>query len=445
MQNTQKEIFENMSIPKAVTALALPTVMGMLVTIIYNLADTFFVGQLKDANQVAAVTIAAPIFMVFMSLGGIFGIGGGSYISRLLGQKKIENCRHASAFAFYGTLLLGVFCITGGFLAIEPILKALGANSDTWEFTKSYVTIFMAGAPFVIMSFAFGQIVRAEGAAKEAMFGMMVGTVANIILDPIFIFTFRLGVAGAAYATVIANILSALYYVHYCIKRSYSLSVFPKDVKISPDLLKNVFVIGFPSSLNQMLFAFSVIILNNFAESYGNTVIAALGIVSKATMIPIMVLIGLCVGVQPLIGYNYAAGNHKRQQEVMRFTAKIGTLFGIVLTVIIFAASPVIISAFLKDVRVIELGSSFLRVNIISVPFLCTLFLMINTFQALGKAIPSMILSVSRQGFIFIPVLIIANTFIGLKGIVWAQPVADILSTLIAVMLYFKTTHKALK
>ena len=362
-----------------------------------------------------------------------------------MGQKKIDSCKHASAFAFYGIIVLGILCTIGGFLALNPILQALGANEDTWQFTESYVKIFIAGAPFVIMSFAFGQIVRAEGAAKEAMFGMMFGTVANIILDPIFIFTFNLGVAGAAYATIIANTLSAFYYIYYCIKKSYSLSIYPKDIKITSDLLKNILTIGTPSSLNHLLLAFSVMILNNFAKGYGNEVIAALGIISKATMIPIMVLIGLCVGIQPLIGYNYTSGNHKRLKDIMKFTAKIGTSFGILLTIIIFALSPHIVRVFLKDARVIELGSSFLRVNIISVPFLCTLFLMTNVFQALGKAIPSMILSVSRQGFIFIPVLIIANTFIGLNGLVWAQPIADILSTLIAIFLYYKTIHKTLK
>ena len=442
METTHNEIFETLAVPKAIAKLALPTMLGMLVTVIYNLADTFFVGQLNDANQVAAVTLTTPVFMWFMALGSIFGIGGGSYISRLLGQKQFDKCKTTCSVAFYLAIVVGVICMTLGIIFIDPLLSLIGANNATWEFTKSYLVIFIAGAPFVIVSFVFGQIIRAEGAAKQAMIGMMIGTILNIILDPLFIITFKLDVAGAAYATVIANIVTVLYYIRYCLKESPYLSVLPKHFKISRDILKNIFPIGIPASLNGLLFGTSALVLNNVAKSYGNSVIAAIGIVSKATMFPAMLLIGLCVGIQPLIGYNYAAGNHKRLTDVIKTTLIFGTIFGIITTIMLVFLSPYIVSAFLDDAEVISLGTRILNINTLSIPFLCTLFLMTNIFQALGKALPSMILSISRQGLIFIPVVVIANNLIGLNGIIWAQPISDILSSIIAVLLYIKTCCK---
>jgi len=442
MEKTHNEIFETLAVPKAIAKLAVPTMLGMLVTVIYNLADTFFVGQLNDANQVASVTLTTPIFMWFMALGSIFGIGGGSYISRLLGLKQFDKCKTTCSVAFYLAIIAGIIFAVVGIIFIDPLLSLIGANSDTWEFTKSYLIIFIAGAPFVIVSFVFGQIIRAEGAAKPAMIGMMIGTILNIVLDPILIITFKMGIAGAAYATVIANIVSVLYYVRYCLKESPYLSVLPKDFKISKDIIKNIFPIGIPASLNGLLFGASALVLNNVAESYGNNVIAAIGIVSKATMFPAMILIGLCVGIQPLIGYNYAADNYKRLIEVIKTTIIFGTIFGTVSAIMLILSSPYIVSAFLDDIEVISLGTKILNINTLSIPFLCTLFLMTNIFQALGKAIPSMILSISRQGLIFIPVVVIANNFIGLDGIIWAQPVSDILSSIIAVILYIKTCRK---
>lgn len=437
----ENEIFEKLPIPKAIIKLALPTMLGMLVIIIYNLADTFFVGQLNDANQVAAVTIAMPIFMCLMSFGSIFGIGGGSYISRLLGQKRADQCRKASSVAFYSAFALGIICLIAGLLGINPILNAIGASQMTFDFAKSYLVIIIGGAPFVILSFSLGQTIRAEGAAKNAMLGMMLGTVINIILDPILILHLKMGVAGAAYATIFANIVSVLYYIVYMLKKSKNLSVLPSDFKISREIMKNIFSIGLPASLNTVLISFSNIVLNNYAASYGDNVVAALGIVSKAIMLPVMLLIGLAQGVQPLIGYNYASGDHTRLHNVIRTTGIAGTIIGVTFTILMFFASPYIIGAFLKDAEVIAIGTGFLRVNIVSVPFMGCLFLMVNTFQAMGKAVPSMILSVSRQGIIFLPVLIISNALIGLSGLVYAQPTADICSTLLSIFLYYKVTH----
>jgi putative MATE family efflux protein len=434
----KNEVFEKLPVPKAIIKLAVPTMVGMLVTIIYNLADTFFVGQLNDANQVAAVTITMPVFMALMALGAIFGMGGGSYISRLLGAGEGDKAKHVSALSFYMGIILGVVCIVLGLLFMDPLVGILGSSNMTEGFAKSYLQIIIAGGPFVVLSFSLGQIVRSEGAAKKAMNGMMLGTIINIVLDPILILWLHWGVAGAALATVIANIMSVIYYIVYFKSKGTILSISLKDCHFKADMFAQIFKIGIPASLNNFLMTFSGIVLNNLAVSYSDNVVAALGIVSRSTMLPVMLLIGLCQGVVPLIGYNFASGNHKRLIEVMKFTAISGTVIAMAFSVVMFIGSDFIVGAFIQDRAVVDIGGQFLKINLLSVPFLGIMFLFSTTFQAMGKAIPSLILSICRQGLIFIPVLLIGNALIGVDGLVFAQPVADIASTVLALVLFLR-------
>ncbi|MEG1437265.1 MAG: MATE family efflux transporter, partial [Oscillospiraceae bacterium] len=283
-----------------------------------------------------------------------------------------------------------------------------------------------------------GQIIRAEGAAKESMTGMMLGTVINIILDPLFILGFKMGVFGAAFATIIANVISVVYYIIYLIKRSENLSISPKKFKPTSSIVKNIFSIGAPASLTNMLVGLASIFLNNYAVLYGDTVVAALGIVNKIMMLPVLISIGLCQGVQPLIGYNYSANNIKRMKDTLKFTGILGTGISVFITVLLFFIGKYAVNIFINDPQTVELGTHFLRVCLISIPFFGIMFLFISTFQALGKALPSLVLAISRQGLVFIPVLALGNYFFGLNGIVYAQPIADIASTIISVvMAYF--------
>lgn len=439
MKEINNYVFEKMPVPKAIVKLALPTMLGMLVMIIYNLADTFFVGQLNDPNQVAAVTISMPVFMLLMSCGAIFGMGGGSYISRLLGTGDLEKVKKVSSVSFYMGIILSLICMIFGLIFLDDIIKMLGSSSHTYEFSKNYLTIILTGGPFILLSFSTGQIVRAEGAAKQAMTGMMIGTVINIILDPIFILQLKMGVQGAALATVIANGVSVIYYLVYFKRSNSVLSISPKYFSLSRTLLVPIFTIGIPAALTDILMTASSILLNNLASGYGDNVIAALGIASKATLFPIMLLIGLSQGVQPLIGYNYAAENKLRLNSIMKTTAITGTLAGLILSAVIFIFSNEIVSAFIQNSEVVSIGSIFLKINLLSVPFLGVMFLMTSGFQAMGKGIPSLILSVSRQGLVFVPVILIGNALIGVNGLVFAQPIADILSTFLAfgMFIYF--------
>lgn len=438
----RNDVFENYPIPKAVWNLALPTMAGMLVVVIYNLADTFFVGQLNDANQIAAVSITMPIFLLLMAFGSIFGIGGGTYISRLLGSKENEKAKHASAFSFYVCLGLGVICTIVGLVFMPQILSMSGTSINTYEYAKRYLTIIAIGSPVIILGFSMGQIIRSEGAAKEALIGMMIGTVINIILDPVLILWAGMGVSGAAIATVFANVVSVCYYCYYFINKSSLLSIAVKHFSVSNEMVKEILSIGIPASLSSILMSASNIILNNFAAGYSDNVIAALGVVGRVTMLPAMLLIGLGQGIQPLVGYNYAAQNFKRMKGVLKFTSIVGTIIGLMFTLLFFFTGGSAIKLFINDPNVIDLGTGFIKTIIVSIPFLGVQFVLANSFLAMGKGKQSLILSISRQGLLYIPILVISNYLIGLPGIVFAQPIADIATTGLAVFLFERTLKK---
>ncbi|MDD5952050.1 MAG: MATE family efflux transporter [Oscillospiraceae bacterium] len=432
------DVFETMSVPKAVAKLALPTVLGMLVQIIYNMADTVYIGWLNDENQMAAVTLAMPFFTFLMALASIFGIGGGSYISRLLGVKDYKRVKKTSSFSFYACIALGLICTGAGLLFMEPILTLLGAKQGTtMGYAYDYSFWVLLGSPIVMLSFSLGQIVRAEGASGISMIGMTIGGVLNIVLDPIMIFAMHMGVVGAAIATVLGNVFAVLFYLWYLLFRSKHLTISPKYMIPDSHELKNILMIGIPASLNSMLMCISNIIQNNLAAGYGAVELSSIGVILKVNMFPVFILIGLCQGVQPLIGYNYSANNRKRLSSVMKFTGVVATIVAILFTIVIFFGSDYFVSLIMSKPEIVELGSRYLKYIMLSVPFLGLLFLLTNAFQGMGKSIPAMVLSISRQGFVFIPVIFAANALFGCDGIVFAQPIADIVSVIMSAIMFF--------
>lgn len=432
------DVFEKYPVHKAVFTLALPTMMSMLVTIIYNMADTFFVGQTKDPNQVAAVSLTMPVFLLCMAFGNMFGIGGSSMISRLMGEGKKDRVKKVSSFCFYGCIVVGILLMVFFLLAMPVVLKLIGTSSNTEGYARDYLTYIAYGAIFVVLSNAFGNIVRAEGAAKASMFGMMLGTIVNIVLDPIMILAMNMGVAGAAIATIIGNICTVIFYIWYLVnKNSQSLlSIHKKDFSMSPDIVRGVLGIGVPASINNILMSMANILLNNFLASYGDIPVAAMGVASKANMLVVMLQLGLAMGIQPLIGYSYGSRNFKRMRSVMKFSMICNVILGSILTFIYFCFTEQIVQVFIQDSSVTQLGSQMLRALMVSGPILGILFVFNFTFQALGKALPALVLSLSRQGLIFLPVLVISNRLFQLDGIIWAQPIADIMSTLIAFCMF---------
>lgn len=440
-----KDVFENKSVPAAVAALAVPTVLSMLVTVFYNMADTFFVGQTGDANQVAAVSLAMPVFLFIMAVGNIFGVGGSSYISRSLGEGKHEEVKRTSAFCFYAGIAAGLVVMLLFFIFVDPVLSVIGADENTFGFAKKYLVYVAVGAVFIVLSNAYGNIIRAEGAAKVSMTGMMLGTVVNIVLDPVMILWMNMGVSGAAIATVIGNIATVVYYFIYLRRGKTVLSVSRSHFKVTKRIVKNILTIGIPASLNNVLMSCSNIILNMLLVVYGNNPVAGMGVAMKANMLVVFVQMGLAMGTQPLVGYCFGSGNIKRLNSVMRFSILCNVIMGSVLTACYYFGAESIVKVFISDEEVIRYGAQMLRALMLSGPFIGIMFVFSFSFQAMGKAVQSLVLSISRQGFVFLPVVLIASRVMGLDGIVFAQPIADIVSLVIALLMFVQIIRKAKK
>lgn len=439
------EVFELYSIPKALTYLALPTILGMLVNVFYNMVDTFFVGQTQDPNQVASVSLTMPIYLILMSFGNLYGIGGASYISRSLGSKNYDSVKNTSSFVLYASIFTGIISTIIFLVFMPQILELSGASNETYNFSKSYLTIISFGAIFVISQMSLGQIVRSEGASKESMFGMILGTVVNIILDPIMILYMKMGVAGAALATVIGNACSTFYYIWYIDKKSTILSSKLQYLKLKKDVILNVIAIGVPVFINNILVSVANIYINNYAALYGNNVVAGLGISMRVFMLVLLVFIGLGQGIQPFLGYNYGAKNYKRMNGAIKISCLFNLCIGIIFLSSMWFFASDIVRIFIDNEEVIKYGSKFLIAMYSVAPIFGFQFVFISAFQSFGKYIPSLILSLSRQGFAFIPAVKIGTKYFGLNGIMWAQPLADIFSTMLATIMYlfiyFKIKH----
>lgn len=440
--NNNRQLFEDAPVSRAVAVMAIPTMISMLVVVIYNMADTFFIGQTGDPMQVAAVSLATPVFMVLMALGNLFGIGGSSAISRALGEKKTERARQISSFCCYGSLGLGI-CMSGLFLVgMDTILKMIGASENTIDYARNYLSYIALGGPFIMFGTAFGNILRGEGASKESMIGNMIGTITNIVLDPIMILVFKWGVAGAAIATVIGNMAASGFYLQYFLRKKSSLSIRLKDFRMGERIAVSVASIGIPASLNNILMSCANIVLNHVLASYGDTPVAAMGVAMKANMLVVLLQIGLCSGIQPLVGYNYGARNKKRLMKVFWFTGACAVIMGTLLTVFMVIAREGIIQAFINDEAVVAYGIQMVIALQISGPAIGILFLCINTLQGMGKALPSLILTICRQGLVFIPLVFLLNGMFGLEGVIYAQPVADFVSILLASVLCMRILRK---
>ena len=331
------------------------------------------------------------------------------------------------------------------FVFMDPIVKGIGADENTYGFAKQYLTYIASGSIFVVISMAFGNIVRSEGAAKVSMAGMMLGTVVNIVLDPIMILYLGMGVAGAAIATVIGNISTVIFYLIYLKKGKTILDISKSHFKITKKIAKNVFTIGIPASITNVLMGLSNVILNSLLVVYGNNPVAGMGVAMKANMLVIFVQMGLAMGTQPLVGYCFGSGNIKRLNSVMKFSMLCNVIMGSVLTAVYYFSADKIVQIFISDAEVIKYGAQMLKALMLSGPVIGVMFVFSFSFQAMGKAIQALILSVSRQGFVFLPVVIIASKVWGLDGIIFAQPIADIASLLLAFIMFLQIIEKAKK
>lgn len=432
----QKELMGSLKVSKAVAKMAIPSVISSLVTVVYNMADTFFVGQTNDPLQVAAVSLTNPIFILFMAFANMFGMGGSAVASMAMGEKKEERAKNASAFVAYASFFVGIVFAASLLLFMRPLLTLFGADAQTYALARGYTLHISYGAPFIIWSAAASFVVRADGASREAMIGSMIGTIANIVLDPVFISGLGMGAAGAAIATTIGNILACLYYLWYFMKKSRCLSIAPKDFKCGNGILTGVCATGFPTAIFSVLMSISTIILNQILVVYGNAPVAAIGIVFKANMFITFLQLGLANGVQPLLGYNYGAGNRERFIAVDRFTKKCCLIVGILATALFFVLREPIIRLFINDADIIYYGVKMLVAYMLSGPFIGILFVNMNCLQSTGNAFPATILSVLRQGLLLIPVLYLLNAVAGLNGVIYGQALTDYAAVILSVAIW---------
>ncbi len=444
MDNTSKtELFEQTPIPKAVMALAVPTVISSLVMVIYNLADTYFVGMLNDPVQNAAVTLAAPVLLAFNAVNNLFGVGSSSMMSRALGQKDYDTVYRSSAFGFYCALASGILFSLLYSVFHTPLLHMLGTDAGTFAATGAYLkwTVSFGAAP-AILNVVMAYMVRSEGASLHASLGTMSGCILNIILDPVFILPWGLnmGAAGAGLATFLSNCAACVYFfILLYVKRGHTyVCIRPTMLKLRKEIVLGVCGVGIPASIQNLLNVTGMTVLNNFTSSYGADAVAAMGIVQKINMVPLQIALGTSQGIMPLISYNYASGNIKRMKQTLLFTAKIILASLTVVTIGYYLGAGGLTSLFMKNKVIVDYGTKFLRGLCISLPFLCMDFLAVGVFQACGFGKKALVFALLRKIVLEIPALFILNYLFPLYGLAYAQFTAELILAIAAVIVLLR-------
>ena len=431
----EQELFARAPIPRAYFKMALPVVLSMLVSLVYNMVDTWFIAQTQNTALVAGVSLCAPMFTLMVAMGDIFGLGGSSLISRLLGQGEENRVRHVSAFCSYGAIVWGV--LVGALMLIfrQPILRLLGASSDTMESAMDYYSYLALGAPAIIFTLVPSNILRTEGMAVASMVGSIIGAVVNIILDPIFIFVLNMGAGGAAVATVLSNVVSAVLFIVLLVTKSQRLSMRLRDCSVHGTELREIFVIGIPASITNLMQSFAMTLTNRFLLPFGTENVAALGIALKVNMIVMLIMVGFAFGAQPLLGYNYGANNRERLRDILKFDILVQLVFSVVMVVLFLIAAPQIIRIFMSDSGVIQAGSLILRCMVITMPLMGIILVCTTLFQAAGKAMSAFLLSISRQGVALLICMVVLSAVFGFYGVILAQAEADVVSFILALVL----------
>ena len=433
------EVFRSAPVPKAVLKTTVPAMAAMLMVLVYNLADTFFIGLTRDAYQMAAVSMAMPVFLIFMSVGTVFGIGGTSVISRALGEGRLDYAKKVCSFCMWSCVAVGLIMSAAFLLGMEQILALMGTSPDTHDFVKVYLTIVSLGGPFVLISHCYSNVVRAEGQSEKAMMGQLLGNLLNVILDPVMISGLGWGIAGAAVATVIGNVFGAGYYLLYFLRKQSILSIRPTDFSVKDGISGSVLAIGIPASLGSLTMSLSQIIMNSEMATFGDMAVAGIGVASKVVMLTGMLCIGFGQGVQPLLGYCIGAKLWERFKKIMRFSLIFALSLSIVMTVVCYIFSDWLVSVFLTEPQAFDYGVLIGRILLTTRFLFGVFYVMANALQAAGAATASLIVNLSRQGIIYIPALFILKPLLGAIGLVWAQPVADLLSLVLVAVIYVKT------
>ncbi|MFR7484031.1 MAG: MATE family efflux transporter [Acutalibacter sp.] len=448
MEDAQKtELFESMPIPRAVMKLAIPTVLSSLVMVLYNLADTYFVGMLNNAVENAAVTLAAPLLLAFNAVNNLFGVGSSSMMSRSLGKKDYETVYRSAAFGFYCSIFAGLLFSIAYTVFQVPLLNLLGATEETLGATIGYArwTVTFGAVP-AILNVVLAYLVRAEGAAMHASIGTMSGCFLNILLDPIFILPWGLnmGAEGAGLATFLSNCVACLYFfVLLYVKRGRTyVCVNPKMFSFKRHIVVGVCAVGIPASIQNLLNVTGMSVLNNFTSAFGSNAVAAMGIAQKINSVTVQIALGLSQGIMPLISYNYASGNIKRMKKTFFFTARIALVFLVLMEIAYYAGARTWVGLFMQDQQIVDYGARFLQGFCLGMPFLAIDFLAVGVFQACGLGKNAFLFAILRKVVLEIPALVLLNALFPLYGLAYAQFAAELVLAIAAVIVLAQLFRK---
>lgn len=434
-QSKKMELLGSTSIPKALLAMGIPTMIGMLVNAFYNLVDAYFVGGLGE-SQMGAISVVYPLGQVVVGLGLLFGNGAASYISRLLGRGDKENADKVASTALYSSVSVGTVIIIISMVFLHPILKLLGATDSILPYAATYAGIYIVSCIFNVFNVTMNNIVTSEGAAKTTMCALLTGAVLNIALDPLFIYVFDLGIAGAAIATAISQVVSTCVYLTYIFRKKSVFHFRVKDCTYTKETMSEIFKIGIPTLVFQILTSVSISLINNAASDYGDSAIAGMGVVTRLISMGSLSVFGFIKGFQPIAGYSYGAKKFDRLREAIKTSILWSTVFCVIFGVILALFPTAIVSQFTKgDAEMIRIGAASLRANGISIMLFGFYTVYSSLFLALGKGREGFILGACRQGICFIPVILLLPIVWGLNGIIYAQPIADMLSAAITVFM----------
>lgn len=437
-------LFETMPIPKAVAQLSIPMVVTSLVMVIYNLADTFFVGMLNDPVQNAAVTLVYPVMLAFNAVNNLFGVGTSSMMSRSLGRGDYEMVRTSSAFGFYGAVFSGLLFAVLCTLFRTPLMHLLGTDATTWEATANYMFwTVTCGAMPAILNVVQGQMVRSEGSSVHASIGTMSGCVLNILLDPIFILPWGLnmGAAGAGLATFLSNCVACGYFFALAgIKRGKTFVCLDirKLKNLNKEVVFGILGVGVPASIQNLLNVTGSTILNNFTAAYGASAVAAMGVASKINMLPMQVAMGFSQGIMPLVSYNYASGNRRRMKNSIVFAMAIILPIMVMVTAVYWFGAPDLIRLFMDNAEIVSYGTAFLRGLCLGMVFLCTDFMAVGVFASLGMGKFSLLFAILRKVVLEIPLLFLLNAMFPLYGLAYAQFLAEVILSVVAVVMLLR-------
>ena len=431
-----ERLFQQTSVWKAIFSMAVPALLTIVIMIFYNMADMFFIAQLGDTAKVASVSIISPVFNIIMALATMIGVGGSAIIAGAFGAGDTEKAKNVSSLCFYSAIALGAVTTVLLFTLQTPLLRLLGTKPEMWDDSRTYMLILSCGTVFMLISSAMGMLLRAEGAVKEGMYGNLAGTVTNIILDPLFILVFGWGVAGAAVATVIGNIVSASYYIWFARHRASVLSLEPSRALAEPKEIFPVMALGLPNAASTVLSGFASTFSNNLLSQHGSDAIAAAAAAGKAGMLISMVQMGVCMGVQPLMAYCYGAKNLPRLKETLKRTVLLTGCVGIAAMLLCFVFRGPIIALFLKEADVAAMGQHYMLYVMAGAPFLGLVYISTNFLQAAKKATSTIVVSLLRQGLLLIPLLLLLHALFGFYGLAAAHMAADMAAALIAAVIF---------